>query len=146
MDPIKAKAKVFHSSLQHTMDVLVVIDRFQFNPIAGGQTETIEIPIAATKGKIIQVKCQCDSANYDLFVMPFATVATDSIMVIYEKKGINKIVKDVEMSLPWAKYSLMEIQSVKNASGIDESLYVQIVNKGANTGDIYFELAYEVVS
>ena len=142
--PIPAKKQLFHSSLLMPMSALVIVNRYLFDPVAGGASSIFEIPVASTKGNLIEVKCQCNSANYDLYINPFPVVDTASIMVIYDKKAVNKVLRDVGLSILWSKYSMLDVQHSTHLADVDQNLYVQIDNKGAASGDIYFELAYSV--
>ena len=141
---MKTGTNVFHSSLMGTMDILYIVNRFKLDPIAGGATEQIELKLSATKGALASVKCQCQSANYDLYLYPHPNVDIESIMVTYAKLGINKVSIAEGLQAFWAKYSQYELQAGSKVN-FDQTIYAYINNKGANTGDIYLELTYQVL-
>lgn len=143
MNVIQPKKQSFHSSMLSPMCTLMINNRFVFEPIETGSSAIIEIPIACHKGAILDVKVQCKSENYDLYIYPFPIVELDSIMVTYESKGINKMMKDLGISAIWTKYSQIEVQRETHLLDIDKSLYVQIDNHGANTDQIIFELTHQ---
>jgi hypothetical protein len=144
MDPIQAKKKVFHSNMSSPMCTTYILNRFLLNPIAAGASAIIEIPVQLTKGRIADVKCQCESTNYDLYIYPWPVVDKQSIMVTYKSLAINKLLMDFSVERLWTKYSGPEIQHSTHIADIDKSLYLEVINHGPlNTGDIYFELTHE---
>ena|ERR1035437_8816774 len=139
MDPIQGK-RAFHSNFLFPMSTTYLLNRFLFPEVAAGASALFELPLATTKGAIVAVKIQCQSIAYDLYIYPFPVVDKQSILVTYQKTGINKVSIDQGLDLLWAKYSQPMIQHQTHIDDIDKSIYAEFINNGGATGDIYLEL------
>jgi hypothetical protein len=120
-----------------------LMTRYKLDPVAASTTQSFRLDLTSTKGVLISVKVQCLSTSYDVYIMPFENVDIDSLMTIYRKTDINKLLEDTNLSSFWAKFNPFHSQKYGELD-TDKCLYFKIENKAEDTGDIYVELIYRV--
>jgi hypothetical protein len=144
MSSIPAKQQLFHTSLLGSMNVLYLINRYELEPLAAGESSISELPVSATKGALISVRAQSESPDYEIYIYPYAECKKENMDVIYNKVAINKVLIDTGLDLIWSKYSMPKMQHETHLADIDQKLYIEVVNKsGVATGDLIIEIAYQ---
>jgi hypothetical protein len=140
MNPVQPLKRPFHGNLGAPMSTTYIANRYVFPNVAAGASALFEMPHETTKGELQDIKVQSNSAAFDIYVYPFATCEKDTIAVIYEKKGINKVSIDRGVACIWVKYSQPEMQRETHLQDIDKSLYLEFVNHGLlDSGTIIVE-------
>jgi hypothetical protein len=143
MDIIQPISRPFHSNLGAPMSTTYIANRYVFEAVGPGETKRFELPVETTKGELQDVKIQCDSADYDIAIYPFATSRKDTISTIYDLKAINILSIARGVSCIWSKYSMPEMQRETHLADIDKSLYLELTNNGLDTGEIIVEIVHQ---
>jgi len=135
---------VFSSSLLGYQNYNYIFNRFKLDSVAANSSEIFTLNLTTIKGSLTTVKIECESTNYDLFILPFETAKENSIMNIYAKKQIDKLSIDENLLAFWTKYAMFDIQRQESIN-VEKTLYAKIFNNSAvPTGEIFLEVVYLV--